>query len=178
MAVFQCWGVCVCDFRGLIQHCTCFPAWTRWHHPLSLRVWDVALIFIPEPWPYAELEPHTFKAYCAANCYLCYQQGVCASVFFGFTLDELGSIKIYSWSTVLHAWALSSVTAWMQMMRISWGLASVIITVAFTLGLRIFQNPWHGKLCLRVFVLWMWIITKKFTKVWEKKKKSRQACSL
>ncbi len=90
---------------------------------------------------------HTFKAHCAANCYLCYQQGVCASVFFGFTLDELGSIKIYSWSTVLHAWALSSFTAWMQMMRISWGLASVIITVAFTLGLRIFQNPWHGQLC-------------------------------
>lgn len=62
---------------------------------------------------------HAFKAYCAANCYLCYQQGVCASVFFGFTLDEFCSIKIYPWSTVLHAGALSSVTAWIQMMRFS-----------------------------------------------------------
>lgn len=133
---------------ALIHDCVCVTlelwssaALVSLLEPDDIIAFTASLRCSPHIYTRAWAVTHAFKAYCAANCYLCYQQGVCASEFFGFgfTLDELGSVKIYPWSTVLHAGALSSMTAWMQMMRFSWGKLDHYCS--FYSGVKGFSKP-------------------------------------
>lgn len=99
-------------------------------------------------WAVSLQRTYAFKARCAANCYLCYQHGGFFEWVFGqsFTLDELGSIKIYLWSAVLDARALSSGTAWTQMTRLSQGKHDYYCFVACVCAKDVNEPSDHGSL--------------------------------
>lgn len=121
MAVFQ---HCVWLQTSLMQGCTCVPVW--WHHLSDHECSNVTLVFtsesrlcaLPLRWT------REFGTCCAANCYLCYEHSFLLCVgFFVFWLVshiflyEKGSIKLYPWSSVLVKRALSSRTAWTQVIK-------------------------------------------------------------